>query len=125
MPLQNVADPPVPIHELTEQLAVLAEPTRLFILHLLMEGVQCNCELGEALGVPANLVSHHLRALREAGLVNVERDLYDARWAYYSINRPALDELQQRFGAFFDPARQKPRRKGCGPHVAHEKETIA
>ena len=94
---------------------MLAEPNRLLIFHFLMEGVQCNCELGDALQMAPNLISHHLRVLREAGLVNVERDAEDARWVYYSINRQTLDELNQAFGAFFDPARIKPRRLTCGP----------
>ncbi len=68
--------------------------------------------------MPANLISHHLRALREAGLITAERDVLDARWIYYSINRPALQNLNQVFGAFFDPARIKPRRPVCGPEGA-------
>jgi ArsR family transcriptional regulator len=95
---------------LAEWLKVLAEPKRLYILNLLMEGVQCNCELGDRLGAPPNLVSHHLRVLREAGLVDVERDAVDARWVYYSINAGALQALREAFGAFFDPGRIKPRR---------------
>ena len=35
-----------------ERLKVLAEPRRLLILHFLMEGVQCNCELGDQLDMP-------------------------------------------------------------------------
>ncbi len=62
-----------------------------------------------------NLISHHLKVLRQAGLVDAERDPFDARWVYYSINRQALEELNQAFGAFFDPQRIKPRRLTCGP----------
>ncbi len=116
--MESIAAPPANLQNLAERLKVLAEPKRLLILHLLMEGVQCNCELGEALNMPPNLISHHLRALREAGLVNAERDAFDARWVYYSINRPALDELTAAFGALFDPARIKPRRATCGPQTA-------
>ena len=85
--MRGVAQPPTELQALAQRLQVLAEPTRLLIFHLLMEGVQCNCELGEALGVPPNLVSHHLRALRKAGLIEAERDGVDARWVYYSISR--------------------------------------
>ena len=70
-----------------------------------MEGVQCNCELGDHLQIAPNLISHHLSVLRQAGLVDMERDNLDARWVYYSINRAALDELNTAFGAFFDPVR--------------------
>jgi ArsR family transcriptional regulator len=62
-----------------------------------------------------NLISHHLTVLRQAGLVNVERDAFDGRWVYYSINIQALQELNALFGAFFDPARVQPRRLTCGP----------
>lgn len=100
---------------LADRLKVLAEPKRLLILNLLMQGVQCNGELGDALQMPPNLISHHLRMLREADLVDVERDERDARRVCYSINRQALDELKQFFGVFFDPARIKPGRPTGSP----------
>jgi ArsR family transcriptional regulator len=109
------ASPPIDLNRMAKWLKVLAEPNRLLIFHLLMEGVQCNCELGDGLQMAPNLISHHLRVLREAGLVDVERDAFDARWVYYSINRPALEELNQAWGTFFDPKRIKPRRLTCGP----------
>ncbi len=116
--MKGIARPPTNLQTLADRLKVIAEPKRLLILHLLMEGVQCNCELGEALDMPPNLISHHLRSLREAGLIIAERDLLDARWIYYSINRPALEDLNRVFGTFFDPARIKPRRPVCGPQGA-------
>src|SRR5512141_2327268 len=106
---------PVNLEILTERLKVLAEPKRLLIFNLLMEGVQCNCELGDFLEMPPNLISHHLSKLRAAGLVDAERDPVDSRWVYYSVNRVALDELNEAFGAFFDTNRIKPRRNTCGP----------
>ena len=106
---------PVNLQALAERLKVLAEPNRLLIFHFLMEGVQCNCELGDGLQMAPNLISHHLRVLREAGLVDVERDAVDARWMYYSINRKALEDLNHAWGTFFDPQRIKPRRLTCGP----------
>lgn len=116
--MQHVTRPPTDLQALAERLRVLAEPKRLLIFHLIMEGVQCNCELGETLDMPPNLISHHMRILREAGLVESERDPFDARWVYYSINEAALAELNRAFGAFFDPARIQPRRLTCGPQSA-------
>src|SRR5512140_286610 len=110
-----VESPPTNLEMLAERLRVLGEPKRLLLFHLLMEGVQCNCELSDALDMPPNLISHHLRVLREAGLIDVERDPVDARWLYYSVNREALDGLTSAFGAFFAPERIKPRRLTCGP----------
>ncbi len=113
--MKGITDPPADLQTLADRLKILAEPKRLLILHLLMEGVQCNCELGDALHMALNLISHHLSVLRQAGLIDVERDAVDARWVYYSINRAALNELNATFGSFFDPKRIKPRRPTCGP----------
>jgi ArsR family transcriptional regulator len=117
MPMSEVLSPPVNLETLAQQLKVLAEPKRLLIINLLMSGVQCNCELGDALQMAPNLISHHLSVLRQAGLVDVERDPSDSRWVYYSVNRAALDEFNAAFGAFFDPARIQPRRLTCGPQT--------
>ena len=103
------------LDHLAAQLKVLAEPKRLRIFNLLMEGVQFNCELGDALQLAPNLISHHLNTLRQAGLVEVTRDALDARWVYYSVNRAALDELNASFGAFFAAARIQPPNPACGP----------
>jgi ArsR family transcriptional regulator len=116
--LEPIAPPSANLQTLADRLKVLAEPRRLFILHTLMQGVQCNCELGDALNMPPNLISHHLKVLRQAGLVEVERDALDARWVYYSVNRAVLQELRAAFGDFFHPARIKPRRPTCGPQSA-------
>lgn len=116
--MNPITHPPTDLTRLAEKLKVLAEPNRLQILHLLMDGVHCNCELGDALAMPSNLISHHLGVLRRIGLVDVARDALDARWVYYSLNRAALDDLNAAFSGFFDPVRIKPRRPTCGPQSA-------
>jgi ArsR family transcriptional regulator len=104
--------------ELAETLKVLSDPNRLMILDLLMQGVQCNCEIGDKLQLPMNLISHHLKVLRDAGLVNAERDPVDARWIYYSINPRVLGELRAQLDKFLDPGRIQPRLPTCGPRIA-------
>jgi ArsR family transcriptional regulator, arsenate/arsenite/antimonite-responsive transcriptional repressor len=111
MPLTPIPDPLT----LAATLKALAEPNRLRIFNLLMEGVQCNCELGDRLQMAPNLISHHLSVLRRAGLVTVARDEHDPRWVYYAINQPALEALNRVFETFFDPARIQPRHPSCGP----------
>jgi ArsR family transcriptional regulator len=108
-------EPPTDAGALATTLKALSDPKRLQILNLLIAGVQCNCELGEHLEMAPNLISHHLRLLRQAGLVSVEKDATDGRWLYYSVNRTALEALNIAFAAFFDPARIEPRRPACGP----------
>ncbi len=100
--------------ELTAILKALAEPNRLRIFAELMTGDSCNCELKDRLGLPANLLSHHLRVLSEAGLVTSRRDVLDGRWIYYSVDREAVRRWQTWFNAFLDPARIQ-ERVVCGP----------
>jgi ArsR family transcriptional regulator len=116
--MTETAVPTPTIDPLLKQLKALANPKRLQILHLLMEGVHCNCELGDALEMAPNLISHHMSILRELDLVQVQRDAVDARWVYFSINEAALTSLTQDFGTFFAPERIKPRRPTCGPQGA-------
>ncbi len=115
--MPETVDPSPDIQSLAQQLKVLANPKRLQIMNLLMDGVQCNCELGDSLDLPLNLISHHMGILRKAGLVNIERDAVDARWIYFSINEPALQTLNEVFGQFFDIGRILPRQPQCGPQT--------
>lgn len=111
----DVNPPPVPMERLIKQLKALANPKRLQMIHLLMEGVHCNCELGDALDMAPNLISHHMGILRDLGLVEMERDAVDGRWVYFSLNEVALAELNHAFSAFFNADRIRPRRPMCGP----------
>lgn len=107
----------IPKPSLAATFKLLGDPTRLAIFDLLMQGVQCNCELGEQLGLEMNLISHHLKALKQAGLVRAERDALDARWMYYSVNTEALAEFNTQLAAFLDPHRIQPRLPSCGPRL--------
>jgi ArsR family transcriptional regulator len=102
------------IIELTTMLKALSEPNRLLIFAELMTGNSCNCELEERLGLPRNLLSHHLRVLSKAGLVNSRRDLVDGRWIYYSVDEDAVTRWQNWFSTFLDPSRIQ-ERPVCGP----------
>lgn len=100
--------------EITTVLKALGEPNRLRIFAELMKGDTCNAELNEQLGLPANLLSHHLRVLSEAGLVKSRRDRIDGRWIYYSVDRKAVTHWQQWLNTFLDPGRIR-ERVVCGP----------
>ena len=101
--------------DVDEVLRVLADPTRMRIFRMLRQGEACVCEIAGALGLAENLVSHHLRALRTAGLVHDRRDATDARWVYYHLSAPALGQLRTEFGALFDPYTVGVRTPTCGP----------
>ena len=104
---------------LAKTLRVLADPRRLRILDLLMEGVQCNCEIAGRLGMSLSLISHHMRVLREARLVRGERDPEDARWIYYSVDQQVLARLNDQLGHLLDVRRIQPRVSSCGPKRAN------
>ena len=55
-------------------LKVLADETRLAVVRQLIDGPKHVGEINESLGLEQSLLSHHLRILRESGLVNSERD---------------------------------------------------
>ena len=73
-------------------LRAVAEPLRWRILTLLAEEELCVCHLVEALDAPQSLISHHLRVLRDAGLVEGERFRY---WTYYRLRPAAVAALGQ------------------------------
>jgi ArsR family transcriptional regulator len=85
----------------TDDLTILANPIRLQILDLLSRsaGDVCVCDLEAALPVKQPTVSHHLRLLRQAGLIDCERR---GLWAYYFVQREALVALRERIVAQFD-----------------------
>ena len=96
-------------------LKALADPNRLRILDALMQGDSCNCELNDRLGLPPNLLSHHLRVLREAGLIASRRDTVDGRWIYYAVDRDSVTGWRTWLAGFLDPDRIQVRSSLCGP----------
>jgi ArsR family transcriptional regulator len=87
--------------QLTDDLNILAHPIRLQILDMLARagGDVCVCDLESVLPVKQPTVSHHLRLLREAGLIDCERR---GLWAYYFVRREAVAALRQRVVAQLD-----------------------
>jgi DNA-binding transcriptional ArsR family regulator len=73
--------------ETVERARALADPTRLSVLFALRSGEElCGCDLAWILGRSQALMSHHLRALRAAGLVSSRRE---ARMVFYSLTSEA------------------------------------
>ena len=96
-----------------ERLDLLAHPVRLTLLSILCRrgDAVCVCDLEAAVPVKQPTVSHHLRILREAGLVQVERR---GQWAHYRIDGDAVGALEAELGevlAALRPAEGKEKRK--------------
>ena len=81
--------------QFADDLQILAHPIRIQILAMLAgsAGHVCVCDLEAALPVKQPTVSHHLRILRAAGLIDCERH---GLFAYYFVNRTALAALRSR-----------------------------
>ena len=80
--------------ELANGFSALADPVRLRVLSILAaapEGEVCVCDFVEPLARSQPTVSHHLRILSEAGLVQGDRR---GKWVWYSLNRGRLAELR-------------------------------
>ena len=73
--------------------AALADPARLRIVDLLSLGDYSPTELQVELGIPSNLLSHHLRTLEGAGLVARHRSEADKRRSYIRLAAGGLDGL--------------------------------
>ena len=72
------------LSELSIVLKLIAEPNRLKILCLLSSGTKCVCEIQDALSLKQNLVSHHLRVLKERGLIGFEKK---GQWKHYFLEK--------------------------------------
>jgi len=81
-------------------LKTLGDANRLLIFGLLRQGERCVCDIESATRLPQNLVSHHLRALREVGLIECRRD---GRWAYYAINLDTLRRVRDALDVLLNP----------------------
>jgi ArsR family transcriptional regulator len=88
------------VEALQPVLAQISEPNRLRIFALLTRGELCVCDIEASMQLSQNLVSHHLRVMREAGLLHARRD---GRWMYYSINKRTLERIYPTMCALFNP----------------------
>ena len=78
--------------------SALADPARLRVLSILAaapDGEICGCDLVEPLGKSQPTVSHHLKVLAEAGLVQGDRR---GKWVWYRLVRERLAALQAALG---------------------------
>lgn len=80
-----------PLSESASLLATVSDPIRLMLVHQLAEhGKRCVCDLQTDPPIPANLLSYHLKVLRDAGLVIATRR---GRWIDYALAPDALKRL--------------------------------
>ena len=77
---------------LAARFKALADPTRVAIVNRLAQGDEaCVCDLTAAFELAQPTISHHLKVLRDAGLVESSRR---GTWAYYRLVPEAVDALR-------------------------------
>lgn len=79
--------------ELSRLFKAMADPVRLRLLSLIAShegGEACVCELSGVFDLTGPTISHHLRVLREAGLISGERR---GTWVYYQVHPQVLARL--------------------------------
>jgi ArsR family transcriptional regulator len=90
-PLSVQALAPEAAGQLAPLFKALSDPVRLRLLSLIASTTEaCVCDLTDAFDLTGATISHHLRVLRESGLVDCERR---GTWVYYWLRREALDQL--------------------------------
>jgi ArsR family transcriptional regulator, arsenate/arsenite/antimonite-responsive transcriptional repressor len=91
---------PLAVHErdqLAAKFRALADPTRVAIINCLSAADEvCVCNLTETFELSQPTISHHLKILRDAGLVESSRR---GTWAYYRLVPEAIAELRRALGS--------------------------
>ena len=99
VPNEPISLPAAERERLVAAFKALADPTRLDVFRLIaaQEAPICACDVVDRFAVSQPTISHHLKVLREAGLITVSRR---GVWAYYAVDprglallRDALDDL--------------------------------
>jgi ArsR family transcriptional regulator len=80
---------------LAARFKALADPTRVAIVNRLAAGECCVCDLNAAFDLSQPTISHHLRVLRDAGLVEATRR---GTWAYYRLAEEQVQQLRHTLG---------------------------
>jgi DNA-binding transcriptional ArsR family regulator len=88
---------PAAAADLADQFKALADPTRVAIVNVLSAADEvCVCNLTATFELSQPTISHHLKILREAGLVESSRR---GTWAYYRLVPEAIDSLRGALGS--------------------------
>ena len=77
---------------------LLGDENKFKIISELKNGEKCVCVIYKTLGLDQTLVSHHLSALKKAGLIDGRKS---GKWVYYSLNGEAFKEIENLYKDLF------------------------
>lgn len=78
-------------------LRAIADENRLQILQMLQPGEKCVCEIWKHLGLSQNLISHHLKVLKDLNLISSRKE---GLWVFYKINKKEFSKLKSLLNNF-------------------------
>jgi ArsR family transcriptional regulator len=81
-------------------LQAVADPVRWAVLAMLVEAPRCVCKLQEQIPIAGNLLSYHLKVLRDAGLVTTSRR---GRWVDYTLAHDAPERMRAALPGALEP----------------------
>jgi len=80
----------IDLEKRADLLKAIADPHRLRILEILSPEIRCNCHLQDEMDIAPNLLSYHLKVLREAHLIEGKKR---GRWIDYTITPQASEVI--------------------------------
>lgn len=82
---------PLPHNEVIRVFKAFCDENRLRILELLRTGEKCACDLLDDLHITQPTLSHHMKILCDAGIVEGRKE---GKWVYYSIDLPGAERVK-------------------------------
>ncbi|MBQ9423729.1 MAG: helix-turn-helix transcriptional regulator [Pyramidobacter sp.] len=86
--------------DVSKMLKAISDPKRLRIVDMLSCGELCACVILESFRITQPTLSHDMKVLTESGIV---LDRREGKNTFYSLNRPALDQMLTTLGTMFQP----------------------
>lgn len=83
------------VSSLSALLKLVGDESRLKILCILQKGIHCVCEIEKHVNLSQTLVSHHLKDLKDAGIIESEKK---NKWVYYSLTNEGKKITDAIFG---------------------------
>jgi len=80
-----------------EFLKIISEENRLKIICLLLKKQKCVCEIWQCLNLPQNLVSHHLKILKDFGLISSKKE---GLKVFYKLNKKVIKKYVKLLNKF-------------------------
>ena len=99
--------------DLAQIFKALGDETRLRIVEMLRGKELCVCDILEAFDKTQPVISHHLKILKQAGLVTDSRD---GKWIYYSLTPETYKHIGNFMSRIKSNLSTKDRQKPCSPH---------